>query len=435
MLVGAVLGVVLGARSEPVASPSAAPVSAAPGAVQISRADLERITTTRQAALQRRDLKGFLAPLDQGNRALIDGQTRLFHNLQKVTFTEQRFGFVDQAGRSIDRFGRGVTVHLDVAFVHQIKDFDNRPVAEWYRWTITKKDAAAPAVITDVSGAPGGSLADSKTYYYPAPWDKYDDMRVTRTPHVLLLTDRAMEAKARRYANVAEKAATDVLGAWRRGGQDGPVLQRFVASLVPNKKELGSLYQIATDKVTEAGHSMPMVAYDGKGGEVSGGARVVMDTSSGFFADDAGAGEILRHEFTHAMLEGINRHDNDDAAIWGQEPWITEGIAEYVANRDHGGPANRDGGARSALRAGEFPARMPNALAFGGDARVTNLHYYIAHQAIRHIVARYGELKMFAFVAAYYGGASVADAARTTLGADADALRRAALAYAKSELT
>ena len=135
------------------------------------------------------------------------------------------------------------------------------------------------------------------------------------------------------------------------------------------------------------------------------------------------------------MLEGLNKHDNADASLWGQEPWITEGIAEYIANRDHGGPAGRRSGARDLRRTGQFPSAMPQAITFYGfDDRTTNANYYVAHQAMRHIAKKYGEKKLFAFVAAYYGGATIADAARTHLDADANALQRDAVAFARADL-
>src|SRR6266536_3904206 len=219
--VGAVIGVVLSLPARHAEDPdgAASRTHGADSAVQISRTDTQDLVQGRSEALRRKDLKGFLAALDAGNSELLTGQTRLFHNLRKVSFSESRYEVATQRGRTTDQFGRGVTVSVDVSFVHMIEGYDTKRVAELYRWTVVKKDKNSRPVITAVAGAPSDSLtSESKTQFYPAPWDKWNDIKVVRTEHVLLMADQSMAAQAERYAPIAERAAADDLAAWQASG-------------------------------------------------------------------------------------------------------------------------------------------------------------------------------------------------------------------------
>ncbi len=424
--VGAVIGVVLSLPARHAEDPdgAASRTHGADSAVQISRTDTQDLVQGRSEALRRKDLKGFLAALDAGNSELLTGQTRLFHNLRKVSFSESRYEVATQRGRTTDQFGRGVTVSVDVSFVHMIEGYDTKRVAELYRWTVVKKDKNSRPVITAVAGAPSDSLtSESKTQFYPAPWDKWNDIKVVRTEHVLLMADQSMAAQAERYAPIAERAAADDLAAWQASGTSGQVFQRFVTSLVPDKEQLGTLFQMTRKKeVTEAGFSMPLPEFNSGGAKFAIGAtRVVMDTSSGFFKPDhpTGPQEIFRHEFAHSMVEALNKYDNPDALFLGQENWILEGFAEYLANRGASGATLRTAHARQLVRNGTFRDRLPSALTWNVEGEeMLDFNYYLGHQAIRYMATKYGEPKAFGFVAAYYQGARKEDAFRQALGVE-----------------
>ncbi|MGN9809291.1 hypothetical protein ACTMSW_08020 [Micromonospora sp. BQ11] len=105
----------------------------------------------------------------------------------------------------------------------------------------------------------------------------------------------------------------------------------------------------------------------------------------------AGLGELLRHELTH--VASLPDHDGLDDSTW----WLTEGLAEYAATvgRYNGLTETRrlvkrgwDGKLDTLAPAGDTP-----------DARVIG-SYGIAYLAVRYLVDRFGEERVFAFVKA-----------------------------------
>jgi hypothetical protein len=429
---GAAVGVVV---SRPDATPASGngTGAATTATVQITKADLDTLVDARSSALTRDSRDDFLKPLAPGDASLRTGQGHLFDNLQKLPFTVARYATLEQKGRSADRFGRAVTIDLDVAFVHQIEGYDAAPVAEWYRWTVTKKDAAAPLVITRIAGAPGSASSSSKTVFYPGPWDRWPDMQVVTTPHTMFLVDRPLRRQAEKWAPVAERAATDVLAAWRSGGQTGPVFDGFVTSLVAGRGQLGSLYQIATDKVTEAGHAMAMPQFGAQ--NRSGAERIVIDTTSTFLQDGPdGAGEIFRHEYAHAMIEGLNGYDSRSWGLSGPEPWVVEGFAEFVANRASKDPGIRTAASHRRVRGGQFTGRLPAGVGWSGaDSATTSFNYFLGHQAYRYTAGKYGVRKAFALAATYYRGGTVDAACRSALGVDLTTFERGWAAFVRAD--
>jgi hypothetical protein len=420
--IGAIVGVVAAWSNKPAGGQGTATgTTKDPGnLIQISKQDLDSLVAARSTALRSKDLKGFVAQLDPSNTELVAGQTQLFNNLRKVSFRESRYQMMAQWGRAVDRFGRGVTIDIDVAFAHQIDGYDPQPVAEWYRWTVARKDKGSAAMITAVTGAQGDVGGYSKTIFYPGPWDKFGDMKVVGTEHTLLLVDQSLAGQAERYAPVAERAAVDDIAAWQAGGQGGEIFQRFVVSLVPDREQMGTLYEMTAKDITEAGHAMPMPVF-GSMKKTSGSTRVVMDLSSSFFQPDEPTGplEIFRHEFAHSMVEGVNKHDNPDAAIWGQQLWIVEGFAEYIANRGTSGGNTRATASQDIVRSGKFDGRLPVGMHWDfADNKATNFNYWLSHQAIHYMAAQYGETKALGFIATYYQGASVNDTFQKALGVD-----------------
>jgi hypothetical protein len=430
--IGATVGIVV---SRPDTAPASTKGTTTPTAatVQITKAELDTLVSTRGNAIAKDTADDFLRSLAPGDEALRTGQQQLFANLKKIPFAYARYATLEQKGRSADRFGRAVTIDLDVAFVHQIKDYDAAPVAEWYRWTITRKTAAAPLVITKITGAPGSAASSSKTVFYPGPWDRWPDMQVVTTPHTMFLVDRPLRAQADKWAPVAERAATDVLAAWKSGGQTGQVFDKFVTSLVAGRGQLGSIYQIAADKVTEAGHAMAMPQFSGPAR--SGAERIVIDTKSGYF--DGGstedAAEIFRHEYAHAMIEGLNGYDTK-AGLFGPEEWVVEGFAEFVSNRKSGDAGTRTAASERRVRGGKFTGKLPAGFLWrSADGPTTSFNYFLGHQAYRYIAEKYGVPKAYAFAATYYRGGTLDAACRSALGVDLNTFERGWASFVRAD--
>lgn len=427
------VGVGLNGRDEDDPAPKAA---AAANGVTVTQQELDALLERHSKALRDKDLTGFLAPFDPARKELVAGQTQLFKNLGKLPLSVSEYRTVAQQGRTSDSFGRGVTFQLDVSFVHQFDGYDLTPVAEWYRWTIVRESKGAPIKVTAVTGAPA-ALGSSKTVYYPGPWDKWRDIHVERTAHTLVITDAGMAAEARRYAPVAEAAVRDDFAAWQAGGVTGNTPKGFVISLVKGKKDLGSLYRINKEETTESGVSIGMVSTEArqKGIDI-GGSRVVIDVADrSFFApgDKEGPREIFRHELAHSLVATLQDADKLDF-FDGIENWIVEGFAEYMAHR--GEPLRASGRAaqaRAVIRSGGWDGKLPGNFEWGIPADHVSFHYWLGHAAMQHLAEKYGEQKLFQFVAARYRGATAEQACQQVLGVPLTEFQSGWSAYVRAQ--
>ncbi|MGC4894329.1 hypothetical protein [Micromonospora sp. DT31] len=430
---GAAVGVGLGLRGdEDAPAPKAA---AGANGVTVTNAELTTLLDRHSKALAAKDLDGYLAAFDPARKDLVAGQTRLFRNLAKLPLSVARYETIEKQGRASDAFGQGVTFQLDVSFVHQLDGFDLAPVSQWYRWTVVRASRDAPVRVTAVTGAPAAANGSSKTVHYPGPWDRWREIHVERTPHALVIADATRAASAKRYAPIAEAAVARNLEVWRAGGLTGAVPDGFVFTLAKGKEEMTTLFRIGTEKATEAGFSLPMVAAERKDGEFTIGAtRVVVDTEDGFFTRSGGdndAGMVFRHEVAHSLmahrmkLSDVNGLDRIDE-------WVTEGFAEYVAF--HGRPLSasaRTGPAKWLVRDG-WTGRLPSNGEWKNPERL-GFHYWLGHAAMNHLADKHGEAKLFRFVEAVYGGTPADRAARDVLGVSLGDFEAGWAAYVRAQ--
>ncbi|WP_214415967.1 hypothetical protein [Sphaerisporangium fuscum] len=429
--VGAVVGVTLAGRP----AQGNAQDDGDPNTVKVTQEELKQAVEAHSKAFAAGDLKGYLRIFDQKNSRLIKEQSRTFQNLRKMPLDTADFAILDQQGLAQNNFGKGVTFSLDVAFVHRFAGIDLRPVPEWYRWTVTKAGRGAPLVVTKVGGAPS-PLGDSRTVFYPAPWDLWPDVSVTKTRHTIVLAAPSQAAEARKLAATAEEAAAGDLDFWAENGdKTAEVPTGFVVALVRGKSQLGHLFRTAKGKVTESGISIGMPTFRGSGDQVKiGGSRVVVDTTSQFFEDTAGAKEIFRHEIAHSLVATL---DSGDFDLLGQEHWIVEGFAEYVAHRGQGVEADRRTPETRAYVQGrlaqKFQGRIPDNLSWDLDG-LTSVNYQLGHLAIQMIAEKYGEAKMVGFVAAHYRGKKADAAFREVLGVGEQEFERKWAQYVRGKL-
>ncbi|WP_326821939.1 hypothetical protein [Streptosporangium sp. NBC_01756] len=429
---GVVVGLVMNStkRYDPFTEETA---SADPNSVTVTKKDLEGFLQGHTEALNGGDLKAYTKIFDQKNTALLQQQTRLFNNLRKLPLTQMSYQTLEQQGRTQDSFGRGVTFTLDVAFVHRFEGIDLHPVAEWYRWTVSKPAAGAPLVVTKVGGAPA-PLGESKTVYYPGPWDIWPDISVVKTARTVVLAHPSLAAQTRRVAPIAEQAAANDLAFLAKNGERGSAVPKgFVVALVRGSSQLGNLFR--KEKATEAGVSIPMPTWRmADDGVQIGGSRVVMDTASTFFTTAGGTAEIFRHEFAHSAVTSL---DSGRSGLLGLDNWIVEGFAEYVANR--GDPITADvrydeGRAYLAGRLPQrFDGRLPDNFAWDTTG-MTSVNYLMGHLAMRLIEERYGERKLVAFVTAHYRGDKSGAALQKVLGVGEAQFQQQWADYVRSRL-
>ncbi|MFJ8833284.1 hypothetical protein [Micromonospora aurantiaca] len=431
---GTAVGVGLGLRGDDEDGPAPKAAAGANG-VTVTNAELTALLDRHSKALAAKDLDGYLAAFDPARKELVTGQTQLFRNLAKLPLSVARYETVEKQGRVSDAFGQGVTFQLDVSFVHQLDGFDRAPVAEWYRWTIVRAGKDAPIRVTAVTGAPAGGNGDSKTVYYPGPWDKWRDIHVERTPFALIITDAARAGLARRHAPAVDKAVTSNLAVWRAGAPPGPVSDRFVVTLADGKDEMTSLYRIGTEKATEAGISLGMVAAERKDGKATiGGTRIVVDTSDSYFTRSGGDNDarmVLRHEIAHSMM--TPRTDLTAVDEFSKlDEWVVEGFAEYLAF--HGRPlgaSERTAQARKLVRDG-WNGSLPGNGDWDDPGRLS-FHYWLGHTAMNHLAEKHGEPKLFRFVEAVYAGTPTDRAARDVLGVSLDEFQAGWADYVRAQ--
>jgi hypothetical protein len=105
----------------------------------------------------------------------------------------------------------------------------------------------------------------------------------------------------------------------------------------------------------------------------------------------AGLSELLRHELTH--VASLPDHDGLDDSTW----WLTEGLADYAATV---GRYNGLTETRRLVRRG-WDGKLDTLAPTEDtpDARVIG-SYGIAYLAVRYLVDRFGEERVFAFVKA-----------------------------------
>ena len=413
VLGGAGIGVFAGSDSRRSSAPSShlsdAVQDAEPAAAAITQTDLDTLAACRSKALDARVRKAFLSTVDPADKALVESQRRVFDNLQRVSFAVQEFQAGKPAGDPVGAFGQPVSVEVDVNFNHQIKGYDLTPVRETYRWRVTRANAAAPPLITGVGGGgPKGSRG-----YYPAPWDAWTDMQVVQTDRAMILAEPKLLGRANQLSPAVEKAAQDTVANWRAGGQDAEIVDRFVVSFVPSYPAMSSLYDIDA-LVNTAGHSFSMPSSTRQA--FNGGARVVIDASAKVFDPKRmkDVGWLFRHEFTHSMLADLAQPGVTRSVP--MRTWVTEGIAEYVANRSFQDAGIRVNDAKWARRHGQ-PIHLPSNDEWGSDTLgINSYHYYLAHQAMRYMAKRFGESTMYAFIAGYYADADLEGGLRDAIG-------------------
>ncbi|SCE87726.1 hypothetical protein [Micromonospora mirobrigensis] len=383
--------------------------------------EVEALLDAHGQALRKADLKAFLAPFDPANKALVAQQTRLFRNLVKVPFAEERFERVHQT--DFKRAGERVAFDVTISFVHRFETFDRAAVEELYRWTVVRPAKGAPLVVTRTGGLPVDRNRDRFTYY-PAPWDKWPTLHVERTPHTIILVDSSLAALAKRYAPDAERAAVADLTTWRSGGVPGEIPQGFVLSLVKGKKELGSLYRYTKKLPDEAGVSIPVppagrIDTGGEGaGPDTGGSRVVIDVAERYFFDNGPdlRGTIFRHEFAHSLV--FNLYEHDPKKYFAEDElanWVVEGFAEWMGHqRKPWTASDRAAEGRRMLRSLDYDLPMPENYSWNMAGRVS-YHYWLGNSAIGYIAEKYGQSKVFELVATHYRGKDIRVATQQVL--------------------
>ncbi|KNB49342.1 hypothetical protein AC230_29165 [Streptomyces caatingaensis] len=230
---------------------------------------------------------------------------------------------------------------------------------------------------------------------YPAPWDMYDEMTVERSDHMVLMSDASHARELHAAKGDLQKAGDEVLALWKADGPGRPASPGFALVYEPDTKKAAALYGQGGQDRGEDGVTIPMKA-DVLGAQQSvAGARVVSRVT------DARVG---KHEMVHALLEPLTG-PTAVGSLGGPEPWVVEGLAEYVAST-----GSDDRGMHTALQRSGFNGLLPDLITFYSKDSVRQAaNYEQGRLAIGFMADRYGKKKALAFAAAHYGQPSDLD--------------------------
>ncbi|MEV4510337.1 hypothetical protein AB0K00_15385 [Dactylosporangium sp. NPDC049525] len=332
------LTVARAARPETVAVPSAPARAKSPAEV---KADLINAGLAAQGeALLGGDLDGYLASVDA---ALHEEFTQRFHSLRALRvarWTAQATGMPEEAD---DRWS--VTVKIGYC----LGDPGCEPVELVLPSTWTVRDGRAVAT------------AFQRTVL---PWD-LTALQGVAGRRAIVAAPASLAGHLDRILAAADEAA-DIADRYARWG---PPPKRYVVYLAgPEQWRTWWNGQV-----------------DGAGSYSAGSYGVAIR------ADQIGTVNLLAHEFTHVVSLG---DEDSPRRLW----WLTEGLAEYVADRDGAWTRDRLPAVRRYLRAGRWDGTVTldgiPADASDDDRRA---RYGIALLTVTCLAQRFDEEKMLAF--------------------------------------
>lgn len=444
LVLGAAGGGAVAAGRNPDTLPTAA------GAGGIAVADIQALIDTKNSALQNRDWGLLISRHSPGTAA---AAAVLFDNLSKVPFDYAGYQLLGQGSRTFNS-GSGATVAVDVAFVHKITGVDVAPVAEWYRWSLSRPSPGAAPTITAVTGSP--SINQSQRYvYYPSAWDSPHPITVIRRPNVIMVAETEHDAAIlAATADLAQQGVAENLATWRQGGGPDGVSPGVFYLGTSNRDAFYSWFSgRANAHGFEAGLAIEVASaasMDHPDGALSiGGARVVLDLTSGYFAQASGESRpqtLYQHEAWHALLYPLLT-----AAFSSQKLWVVEGIAEWAAKRGYPDSVKQDPNMAAAreLATGELGTpwdgrSLPtDAQVYAGSGAEMNAGYGLSKLAFDYIAARWGLPGVIKFAVANYrapslhgtnGSVDLGAAVRSSFAVDLDTFQAGYATFVHSTL-
>jgi hypothetical protein len=338
---------------------------------------VQRALVLQSVALTGGDVAGFLASVEPSNAALRDELTRRFHSLR----------------------GMGVTDWTPTILGSPTRTTGTWRVSVTYRYCVVVPRCRGVVATSDTTWSDSdriwliGFTPTSADLNGPRPWE-VSALQTAVGPRAIVATSAAYAARLPGLLAEAEKAArfVDRFAKW----SDPP--SRYVVYVAS-----------PTEWQTWHGGSAPWAA--GYAAALGNDWREVV--LKGQLLNRVDLGALLRHEFAHVVtLSGVTR---DRAQTW----WLIEGIAEYAtvmggSRALEGIPAIRRY-VRSGRWSGSVALEAPPEHASEADV---SGQYGVAYLAVRRIVDRFGEARMFDFFEAVVRQARpLTEAAQTTLGA------------------
>lgn len=309
-------GDVLDGRSAVAATPSTA--SRTPGELRAAekaarKKAVDAVLARRAVAVQKGDLKGFLATVDPKQAELMARQRMLFTNLRKFGFGTLQYFTADSFEHLpaiVTKFG-AAAFSTRVMMRYQISGLDSRPVQTDLGYTFAHRSGAW--VLVDDS-----SIDELLTEAgHRQPWD-FDEVQLVRRGKVVVVVDKREASLGTKIATAAEKAVTSVRKHWERPW-NGAVL--VVA--MPQQRVMSTLWTTGSgDGWTIAAKAVTLFEGEQLGKPLGRpiGSRIVVNPALRKKLDK----DLLVHEMTHVAT----------ATLGLKAPiWAVEGLAEYVRCR------------------------------------------------------------------------------------------------------
>ncbi|GAA1575201.1 hypothetical protein GCM10009804_35020 [Kribbella hippodromi] len=356
------------------AGSTAAAVEAPPDQDATRTRGLDAVLARRAAAVLKGDLKGFLAPVDAKQTALVARQRLLFVNLRTFGFASLKYFTADALGPVpglVAKYGP-TTYSTRVMMRYQLKGLDPSPVQTDLGYTFVQRRGAW--VLVDDTATDDYLSRDG----HRQPWD-YEPVAVVRRGTVVVVVDKREAALGTKVAQVAQKAVKSVQKHWKRPW-NGAVL--VVA--MPDVQVLSTLWTTGTGEGwTIAAKAVTL--YDGEQiGKPAGrpiGSRIVVNPALRKKLDK----DLLVHEMTHVATATLGQ----SAPIW-----LVEGLAEYVRCRSiEDDPHWTVDPYRKRVRTAYLPVlkSLPTNATFQSDP---NLAYGTSWWIVEYLANHLGEKKL-----------------------------------------
>ncbi|MEU8655445.1 hypothetical protein [Actinoplanes philippinensis] len=395
------------ATATPAPSASLAPSPSATPLTPLQQAEVALAGQVQ--ALLKGDEAGWLAPVDAKLRSRY---RTIFQNLRALELTSADLTIEGQPKMT----GAVMKIRVDLNYcfsgvecpAHRSDPGAGAPMMI-NTLTLTPRDGSY--VITGM-GASG-----VENYLQPTPWES-SVLTVARGQRVIVAGPKSQAKNISRVLPLAEKAAA--------------VADRYGTRL-RNEQKKYRVY-LADDKSWRTwydGSAPPWsVAYHLPLNGV--GSDIVVRTGEVMSVSDAQVTEIIQHEMGHAVTLNDTRNWDDEDDLW-----LIEGVAEYIGYQPRKPQNSYSRDALRYVQSRKGPIKtiaLPPLSAKSDDLTVTRL-YATGHFAVGCLAEKFGEEKMFNFVALVLReGVEPRFAAEAALGKPFKTVDKACVSWIKQKL-
>lgn len=337
------------------------------------RAEIRDLLDARAQALEGGDRQAFLATVDPADDDLVDQQTTLFENLQKLPVTSVSYAVDDAAGYPTAKVSGDDPLFRPEVLEQVRLDVDRRPVTNTLENTFVQRDGAW---LLGAESVPGKYRDDHEPQ--SRPWAGTVGIQVARSGRLVVVTDLDGPVPARSLADdIADDIRLDAEALGMRASYDVLV----DATTVGEAHEMNSV-----DDAEAAAVTFGVTNFAPDAQTEFAGMRIKVNPEQAKAI--AGDEHVMRHELTHFLT--LER-------LAGAPTWVKEGLAEWTSTA----PATLDDLVLDSdvyRHVMDVRHRLPTGGRWGLDPQSD---YLVGRAAVTHIVSEYGVAKVFEMSRAY----------------------------------